>query len=139
MKVLHCKSTKEIWDKIKVIYEGDNKVKKAKLQTYITQFENLKINKEENIEEYLQRVDEVINSIRALGEELKDKTIVQNILRSLPMRYDSNISTLEDIPNLDNLTMDELHGIFTTYEMRTGKKRPTKEEKTSKESKLKKK
>jgi hypothetical protein len=55
------------------------------------------------------------------------------------MRYDANISTLEDRPNLDNLTMDELHGILTTYEMRTGKERPTKGETTFKESKEKKK
>jgi hypothetical protein len=32
-KVAHCKSTKEIWDKLRNIYEGDSKVKEAKLQT----------------------------------------------------------------------------------------------------------
>jgi translation initiation factor IF-3 len=116
---MHSKSTKEIWEKLKVIY-GDRKVKKAKLQTYRTQFENLKI-KGENIAEYLQRVDEVVKLIKALGEELKYQPIVQNILRSLPMRYDAHIYTLEDGPDLDNLTMDELHVILTTYEMRIGK------------------
>jgi hypothetical protein len=30
----HCKSTKEIWDKLQNIYEGDSKVKVAKFQTY---------------------------------------------------------------------------------------------------------
>jgi hypothetical protein len=34
VKVMHSKSTKEIWDKLEVIYEGDSKVKEAKLQTY---------------------------------------------------------------------------------------------------------
>jgi hypothetical protein len=33
-KFIHCKSTKEIWDNIQNIYEGDSKVKEAKLQTY---------------------------------------------------------------------------------------------------------
>jgi ubiquinone biosynthesis protein Coq4 len=117
-----------MWDKLNVIYEGDRKIKKAKLQTYRTQFENLKMKEEENIVEYLQRVDEVVNSIKVLGEELKDQPIVQKILRSLPMRYDSNISTLEDRPNLDNLRMDELHGILTVYEMRIGQEIPTKGE-----------
>ena len=65
-------------------------------------------------------MDEVTNSIRALGEELKDQPIVQNILRSLPMRYDANISTIEEKPDLDKLIVDEIHGILTTYEMRTG-------------------
>jgi hypothetical protein len=33
-KVAHCKSTKDILDKLRNIYEGDSKVKAAKLQTY---------------------------------------------------------------------------------------------------------
>jgi hypothetical protein len=33
-KVAHCKSTKEIWDKLRNIYEGDSKFKATKLQTY---------------------------------------------------------------------------------------------------------
>jgi hypothetical protein len=49
---------------------------------------------DENIVEYFQRVDEIINSIRALGEEIKDKIVVQKVLRSLPMRYDAKVSTL---------------------------------------------
>ena len=37
-KVAHCKSAKEIWDKLRNIY-GDSKVKEAKLQTSKGQFE----------------------------------------------------------------------------------------------------
>jgi hypothetical protein len=53
-----------------------------------------------------------------LGEEIKEPVIVQKILRSLPMRFDPNISSLEEREDLSMLSMDELHGIFTTYEMR---------------------
>ena len=38
-KVMHCPSAKEMWDKIQTTYEGDSKVKEAKLQTYRGQFE----------------------------------------------------------------------------------------------------
>jgi hypothetical protein len=138
VKVMHCKSAKELWDKLKVIYEGDSKVKQAKLQTLRAQFENLKMKEEENIAEYLQRVDEIVNSVRALGETVEDKYIVQKVLRSFPMRYDAKISTLEDRDNLDKLTMDELHGILIAYEMRTRKERPSKGEMTFKERKSKK-
>jgi hypothetical protein len=48
-KVAHCKSAKEIWDKIQNIYEGDSKVKASKLQTYRGQFEQLKMKEYENI------------------------------------------------------------------------------------------
>ena len=51
---------------------------------------------EENIGEYLLRVDEVVNAIRGLGGKLKEKEVVRKVLRTLPMRYDPNVSTLEE-------------------------------------------
>ena len=74
---------------------------------------------EENIWEYLLHVNEVVNSIRVLGGKLKEKKVVRKILRTLPMRYDSKDSTLEERDDLKTVTTDELHGILTTYEMRT--------------------
>jgi hypothetical protein len=122
---------------LEVVYEGDDKVKEAKLQTYRTQFENLKMKEEENIVEYFHRVDEVVNAIRAAGEEITDKPIVKKILRSLPMRYDAKISTIEDRSDLNTLTVDQLHGIFTAYEMRIGNDKSTKNETVFKASKTK--
>ena len=75
---------------------------------------------EVNIGEYLFRVDEVVNAIRGLGGKLKEKEVVRKILRPLPMRYDSKVSTLEEWDDLRKVTVDELHGIMTAYEMRTG-------------------
>ena len=52
VKVMHCETMKEIWDKLKKNYEGDDKVKGVKLQTYRGQFENLKMKGEESITVY---------------------------------------------------------------------------------------
>jgi hypothetical protein len=62
---------------------------------------------------------------------------VKKILRSLPTRYDINIYTIEDRSDIDTLTVDQLHGIFTTYEMRKGNNKSSKRETTFKESKTK--
>jgi hypothetical protein len=94
-KVSHCKSAKEIWDKLLNIYEGDSKVKATKIQTYRGQFEQLNMKEYENIAAYFLRVDETVNAIIALGEEIKESVIVQKVLRSLPMRFNPNISSLE--------------------------------------------
>jgi hypothetical protein len=93
---------------------------------------------EENIAEYFQRVDEIVDSIRALEEELKEKNIVQTVLRSLPMKYDSKVCTMEYREDLNKLTMDELHGILIACEMRTGQENTSKMETTFKASKSKK-
>jgi hypothetical protein len=135
---MHCVSTKEMWDKLQNIYEGDDKVKKEKLQTHRGQFETLKMNEEESIATYFLHVDEIVNTIRGLGEEVKETIIVQKVLRSLPSRFDPKISSIEEIKDLDNLKMDELHGILTAYEMRIEKDKkenPSRKEATFKASK----
>jgi hypothetical protein len=70
-----------------------------------------------------------------LGEEIKESVFVQKVLRSFPMRFDPKISTLEEREDLNSISMDELHGIFTTYEMRTEKENLYIKEASFKESK----
>ena len=41
---------------------------------------------EENIGEYLLRVDEVVNFVRDLGGKLKEREVVNKVLRTLPMK-----------------------------------------------------
>jgi hypothetical protein len=58
------------------------------------------------------------------------------------MRFNPKITTLEEISDLDSISMEKLHGIFTSYEMRTEKENPDVKEaafKASKRSKKKKK
>jgi hypothetical protein len=49
VKVMHLESAKEMWDKLIRIYEGNEKVKDAKLQTYRLQFQQLKMNEDETV------------------------------------------------------------------------------------------
>ena len=66
-KFMQCTFGKKAWDKLKIIYEGESKVRESKLQTFRAQFEILKMKEEDNVGEYLLRVDEVVNAIRGLG------------------------------------------------------------------------
>ena len=67
---------------------------------------------------------------------MKEKEMVENVLRSLPMIYNPNISTLEDREYLDKLTMEELCGILIAYEMRIGQDNSQKKEVDFKASKV---
>jgi hypothetical protein len=49
---MHCKTTKDIWDKLQNIYEGCVKVKGAKLQTLRAKFEQFKMKEYEDIAAY---------------------------------------------------------------------------------------
>ena len=43
---------------------------------------------EENIVEYILRVDETVYAIRGIGGEIKEKDVVDKVLRIVPMKYD---------------------------------------------------
>ena len=89
-------TAKEIWDKIILSYEGDAKVKSAKLQTLKIQYENLKMYNEESIASFFLRLDDIVNRMRNLGEIITESTLVKKILRSLTTKFESKVSSLEE-------------------------------------------
>ncbi|XP_059068920.1 uncharacterized protein LOC131859326 [Cryptomeria japonica] len=127
-KVMHCKSAKEIWNKLKGIYEGDEKVREAKLQSLRMKYESLKMKEDEDIAAYFLRVDEIVNAIIALGEEVEDTLLDRKLLRTLTMKFDPKVSAIEEMKDLKTLTKDELFGILTAYEMRREDKPSQKEQ-----------
>jgi uncharacterized lipoprotein YehR (DUF1307 family) len=69
-----------MWDKLINNYEGNGKVKYAKLQTYRLKFEQLKMNEDETVNKYVLRVEELVNAMKGLGEKIEESFLVQNIL-----------------------------------------------------------
>eukprot|EP00253_Pinus_taeda_P030617 PITA_30617 len=120
MKVMQFKSAKEIWDKIVLSYEGDDQVKRAKLQTLRIQYENLRMYNDESVANYFLCVDEIVNCMKNLGEEIKEVVVVEKVLISLSPRFESKVSAIEEKENLQNVKMSQLHRILTAYEMRKG-------------------
>ena len=128
---MHCTSTKEIWDKLKNVYEGCGMVRGSKIQTYRRKFEHLTMKEDEDIATYFLWVDEFLNTMRDLGEQVENTTLVQKLVKSLPMRFHPKVLALGERKDLDKLSMDELHEILTTYEMRIEQEKPSRKKKRS--------
>jgi hypothetical protein len=83
VKVMHLQTAKEMWDKLISNYEGNEKVKYVKLQTFKLKFEQIKMNEDETVSKYFLRVEELVNAMKGLGEKFEESILVQKILRSL--------------------------------------------------------
>ena len=134
IKVMHCKSTKQIWDKLKNVYEGDTKVQRLKIQVYRSEDDSLKMQEEEDMTNFFQKVDEVVNTIKGLMKDVNEQEVVQKVLRYLPIRFNRKVSIIEENENLGKLTMDALRGILIA-KTRMGQEMPLKRETTFKVSK----
>jgi hypothetical protein len=82
----------------------------------------------ETISKYFLRIEEIVNTMKGLGETIVDSFLVQKILRSLPDRFNSKVSSIEEITDLKTLTLDKILGTRTSYEMRITKGKSTKRE-----------
>lgn len=65
---MQLNTTKVIWDNIIQSYEGDTKIKNVKLQTLRIQYETPRMHNDESITSFFLRVDEIMNSMRNIGE-----------------------------------------------------------------------
>jgi hypothetical protein len=121
VKVMHLQTTKEMWDKLTSSYEDNEKVKDAKLQTFRLKFEQLKTNEDETVSKYFLRVEELVNAMKGLGEKFEESILFQKILRSFLDKFNPKVSAIEELNDLKTLSIDQLLGTLTAYEMRINK------------------
>lgn len=98
-KVMGLKSAKQIWEKLSIMYEGDLKMKQAKLTNINHKFENLRMSNDENIERYLPQVNEILSAIRGIGGTLEESEFVRKVLLTLPKCYKAKKYTIEESLN----------------------------------------
>jgi hypothetical protein len=59
--------------------------------------------------------------MKGLGEKFDDSLFVHKILRSLPDKFNPKVSAIEELNDLKTLSIDQLLGTLTAYEMRINK------------------
>ena len=69
---MSCETPKEVWDKLKEMYLGSDRTRQMQILNLMRQFEVLRMKDNEFIKEYVDRLMEVVNKIRLLGEDLTD-------------------------------------------------------------------
>jgi len=117
VKVMHLETAKAMWDKLINSYEGNEKVKDAKLQTYRLKFEQLKMNEDETGSKYFLRVEELMNSMKCLGEKIEESFLAQNILRSLLDKFNPKVFAIEELNDLKTLSIDKILGTLTDLDL----------------------
>jgi len=73
----------------------------------------------ETIKGYYSRIKEIINQMRAYGETILDKKIVEKILISILQKYDAIATAIEQTKDLATLSVTQLIGSLEAYEQRS--------------------
>ena len=68
----------------------------------------MKMKSTEGVKEYGSRLMSIVNQIKLLGGDFSSQRVVDKLLVTLPERYETKISSLEDTKDLSKLTVSEL-------------------------------
>nr|XP_010317112.1 uncharacterized protein LOC101265058 [Solanum lycopersicum] len=95
-------------DTTKKKYQGTARVKRTHLEALRRNFETLQMKKGESVISYCARTMEISNKMRFHEEKMNNITIVEKILRSLMLKYDYVVCSIEESKDIDELSLDEL-------------------------------
>ena len=84
-------------------------------------FEQIKKTEDETVSKYFLRVEELVNAMKGIGEKIEELFLVQKTLRSLLDKFNPKVSAIEELSDLNTLSIDQILGTLTAYEMRINK------------------
>ena len=100
-KISSTKVAKEAWTILETTYEGTKAVKTVKLQRLTSNFEEIRVEKDETFDEFYVKLKDIVNFAFNLGEFIAESKIVRKILRSLLERFHAKITTIEEVRDID--------------------------------------
>ncbi|XP_026399487.1 uncharacterized protein LOC113295361 [Papaver somniferum] len=95
-KVIYIKEVKKACDGLINYYKGSDKVKKVRLQTLKRKYELLQMETTETISDFFSNTLNLVNEMKVNGDTIEDSAIIEKILRSLPKKFESKVTAIEE-------------------------------------------
>ena len=86
LQVGELEKAKQVWDAIKARYVGAERVREARLQTLMNEFDRLKMKETESIDDFGGKLSELASKSSALGVIIEETKLVKKFLSSLPRK-----------------------------------------------------
>ncbi|XP_055806936.1 uncharacterized protein LOC129875694 [Solanum dulcamara] len=95
-RIMTFETPKEAWEKLKDEFDGSDRVKIVKLLTLKRELEMLRMKEGDTVKEYSAKLVKIVSKIRLFGETFPDSKVVEKMMISLPARFESKISAIEE-------------------------------------------
>ncbi|CAA7059095.1 unnamed protein product [Microthlaspi erraticum] len=119
LQVGGLKTAKKVWEAIKSRNMGAERVKEARLQTLMSEFERLRMKESETIDEFGGKLAEIASKAAALGETIEEPKLVKKFLKSLPrQKFIHIVASIEQMLDLNKTTFDDIMGRLKAFEER---------------------
>ncbi|EEE53913.1 hypothetical protein OsJ_00468 [Oryza sativa Japonica Group] len=116
MAISEKETAKEAWDALKQMNMGEERVKKARVQTLKRELDGMYMSNSEKINDFALKVTTIVNEIRSLGTKVEETTVVEKLLHSVPDKFQPLISTIEQWGDVSEMTVTETIGRLRAFE-----------------------
>ncbi|XP_071933656.1 uncharacterized protein [Coffea arabica] len=121
-KIATVDTAKEAWDILDKTYKGIDRVQQNNLMMLKRKFELATMEKSESIELYFFRLSDIKNEKKLNQYDLSDRTFVEKILNTLPIKFDHVVAVIHETKDLEDLNIKDLHGSLILHEQRINEK-----------------
>ena len=112
-----CEFAMEAWIILENAHEGTSAVKISKLQMLASKFEDLRMLKDESINDFNSKLCEIANEAFTLGEKYTEIKLIRKTLRSLLDRFAIKVVAIEEANDVNTMRLDELMRSLQTFKL----------------------
>lgn len=95
---------------------GEARVTEAHINQLMRKFDRMLMDDGETISAFSRRLSALVSEIRALGEELPEKTVVKRLFAAVPDRFSQIIGTIEQWGDMKTMSVAEAVGRLRSFE-----------------------
>ncbi|MQM13139.1 hypothetical protein Taro_046061 [Colocasia esculenta] len=116
-RISACKSAMEMWEKLRLTYEGTDKVKETRIDILVAQYKRFQMQSEESITQMYSRFTDITNGLAGLGKIYDIRDMVRKILRSLPTSWSPKVTAIVEANDLRRMSLEKLIGSLMAHEI----------------------
>ena len=116
MTLAEFDTAREMWDALKDMRIGEDRVTKARAQVLKRQFHKLQMEETETVNDYAMHLTTMVGEIRALGAKLKEVEVVEKFFSSVTDKFTYIVGMLEQLTDIEDMTITEAIGRLQTWE-----------------------
>jgi len=117
LQIGEFKVAKKVWEAIRSRNVGAERVREARLQTLMNDFDRLKMKDIEKIDDFVGKLAEIASKSAALGVKIEEPKLVKKFLSSLPRKkFIHIVASLEQVLDLNTNGFEDIVGRMKVYE-----------------------
>ncbi|MQL88818.1 hypothetical protein Taro_021385 [Colocasia esculenta] len=111
-----CTSAMEMWEKLRITYEGTYKVKETRIDILVAQYERFQMQSGESITQMYNRFTDITNNLAGLEKIYEIGDMMRKILRCLTS-WTPKVTAIEEANDLRKMSLERLIGSLMAHEI----------------------